>query len=129
MGRISTGAPRRSKQGVTLFASAARTATPTPATFTAEAESVEVIVDITAVTATPAVTFHVERQDPASGKWITLLSSAALAVVATTRLRVSPHMAAVANSVANDLAGGTMRVRPVHGDADSATYTVGVNAL
>lgn len=128
MAKISLGAPRKS--GVTLFASEARTASPTPVNFTVDdADSLEIVVDVTAVALTPSVVFNIERRDTASQTWITLLSSVAVATVQTLRLRVSPHLAAAANTVANDLVGGVMRVRPVHGDADSITYSVGASAL
>ena len=125
--KITLGAGRR--YGATLFASAARTATPTPAVMTVDGESLEVVIDVTAIAATPSVVFNIERRDDASGKWILLLASAALAAVATTRLRVTPHLAAVANQIATDIGGGVIRVRPVHGDADSITYTVGAVAF
>ena len=125
-----TSISRRSNApGLTLFASEARTATPNPAMFSLASRAVEVVVDITAIVATPLITVNIERQDPASGKWVLLLASAALAAVATTRLRVSPHLTAAANLVAQDHPSGNLRVRPVHGDADSATYSIGVIPL
>lgn len=115
--------------GETVYASEARTATPTPVSVKSTAQAVEIVVDVTAITSTPSVVFNVERQDRASGKWVLLLASAALAAVATTRLRISPHLAAAANLVAQDHASGLLRVRPVHGNANSITYTVGMTAL
>jgi hypothetical protein len=116
---------RSSSPGITLFASAARTATPTAAQFSNKGQSLEVVIDVTAVTATPSVVFNLERQDQASSKWFLILASAAIVGVGTTVLKVSPHLTGAANSIAKDLASGNMRVRPVHGDADSITYSVG----
>lgn len=116
---------RSNRPSVTIFASAARTATPTAARFSSSAQSLEIVIDVTAVTATPSVVFNIEREDAASGKWILALASAAIVGVGTTRLLISPHLTAAANSIAKDFGSGNFRVSPVHGDADSITYSVG----
>lgn len=112
------------------YRSAARTASPTPVELPTEsARGAAVVVDVTAINLTPSVTFHIETQDPASGKWIALLSSAAIAAVGTTRLVVYPGIAPAANAKADDVLGARVRIRPVHADADSITYSVGVEFL
>jgi hypothetical protein len=115
------------------FSSVARTDTPDPVTFVnGEPEThrgVHIIIDVTAVTATPAVTFNIEGYDPISAKWYLLLASAAIATVSTTVLKIYPGLTAAANSVANDVIPEEWRIRPVHADTDSITYSVSVNTL
>lgn len=113
------------------FASAARTATPTPATIdNASGHSgLEVVVDVTAVSATPSVVFNIESKDPASDKWSLLLASAAVTTVSTNRYRVHPALTETANVDAADVVGRQLRVRPVHADADPITYSVGVTLV
>lgn len=109
------------------FASAARTATPTPATIDNRDghSGLEVTIDCTAVTDTPSVTFAIQQYDIASGKWTQLLISAAVTGTGTTRLRVHPALTETANVDAADVLGRQLRVVPTHGDADSITYSVG----
>ena len=89
------------------------------------AQSLELVIDVTAITATPSVVFTLEREDTASGKWLTVLASAAIVAVGTTRLLISPHLTAAANSIAKDFGSGNFRLSAAHGDADSITYSVG----
>lgn len=88
---------------------------------------VTVIVDITAITGTtPTLTVVIEGKDPASGKYFTLLSSAALNAVATTVLSVYPGLTASANVAANAALPKTWRVRTVTGGTGpSVTATIG----
>jgi hypothetical protein len=109
----------------TLYASAARTATPTAVDFDAgRAKALFIVIDITAVTATPAVTVTVSGVDSLSGKVWTLLASAALATVSTTVLQIGPGVTAATNLAANAYIPDFVRVAPTHGDSDSATYTI-----
>ena len=116
---------------ITAFASAARTAT--PAVFNGIADDdvkgMIVTVDVTAISATPSVVFTVSRIDQLSGKISTLLVSAAITATGTTVLRIHPSIVAVANLAASDLVPSNWRITPVHGDADSITYTVGVELV
>lgn len=116
----------RNNIDATAFASAARTATPTAATFTIyNGAYLSVVIDVTAIAATPSVVFNIEAQDAVSGQWITLLASAAIVATGTTTLRIGPSLTAAANLVANDFVRRNMRIRPVHANADSITYSVG----
>jgi hypothetical protein len=112
---------RSSPTGVSVFASAARTATPTAAQFTNKGQSLEVVIDCTARVGASSVVFNLERQDPTSLKWFLILASAAIVAVGT-------NLTAAANTVAKDLASGNLRVRPVHANGDSITYSVGAIA-
>lgn len=114
----------------TVYASAARTATPTAAVLsTNRVRALRLVIDITAVTATPAITVTIDTLDAASGKYINLLTSAALAAVATTTLEVGPGLTAAANVTANKYLGDQLRITCTHGDADSATYSVGAHLI
>ena len=120
---------RGPSSGATLLPSAARTTAPANIEFDNPFAGIEVDVDITAIAATPLVTVNIERLDAASGKWLTLLTSAALGAVATTRLRIHPRLTAAANVTAQDRACGRLRTRITVADADSATYSVGAVAI
>lgn len=112
------------------FASGARIATPDPAMIQVKGQrGCIVVIDATAISATPSVVFNIEGRDPASSKWVSLLASAAVTAVSTTTLRVYPGLTAAANLVASDVLPEMIRIRPVHGDADSITYTVGVTLV
>lgn len=125
----------------TIYASLARTASPTPVEvqefWRAETlatvqpladdsfDGVRLIIDVTAITLTPSVVFNVEGFDDLSGKWYLLLASAAITAVGTTVLTIGPGMPVTVNVGANAVLPRRWRVRPVHGDADSITYSVG----
>lgn len=115
---------------ITLFASAARTASANSADFGNEGyRGVHVVIDATAATATPSVVFTIEGKDPVSGKYYTILASAAVTGISTTVLRVFPGATAAANTVANDGIPGTWRVTATAADADSITYSVAASPI
>ena len=110
--------------------SAARTAeTMGPATNVGGFDGAHIVIDVTARAGASAITAHVEAHDAASGKWYALLSSAAINATGTTVLRLHPQLTAVANSIAKDGLPQNTRVRVAHGNADSITYSVGVNFI
>lgn len=114
---------------VSLYASAARTATPTAATLpVGRYKSLHLTIDVTAVAATPSVVCTIDALDPVSGKYYNLLTSAALTDAGapyTRVLKIGRGLTAAANLVANDVLPSTLRVTMTHGDADSITYSVG----
>lgn len=74
----------------------------------------KLVIDITAITGTgPSLTVTIEGKCPISGKYYTLLASAALSAVGTTVLTVYPGLVAAANVVANDILPRTFRVKAV----------------
>lgn len=109
-----------------VLPSSARTATPDTHEFELPAgvKYLTLVIDITAVTATPLVTVTVAGVDRISGKTWTVLASAVLGTVATTLLRVGPALTAAVNLVANDMVPSVIRITSSHGDADSATYSI-----
>jgi hypothetical protein len=117
--------PQRS---ATLLASAARTATvnsddredPT-------SQSAHVIVNVSAVTATPSIVVTIQGKDSVSGAYYDLLASPAITATGTTVLKIGQGLAATPNGSASDFLPEVWRVRVVHGDADSITYSVAAN--
>lgn len=115
---------------VTVFASAARTETVNGSDNTnTSARGLHLVIDCTAVTATPSVVFTIQGKDAVSGKYYTILASAAITGTGTTVLRVFPGGTAAANLVANDLLPRTWRVIATHADTDSITYSVGASLV
>ncbi len=112
------------------FKSEARTATPavySQADGNQGRNGGHFILTVTAIGAAPSVVFNFEALDDISGLWYPLLISAA--VVATTAVptvfRIFPGVTPVANLAVSDFLPPTWRIRPVHGNADSITYSVG----
>lgn len=120
----------RGNTEVTVLASAARTATVDSADQTNHnARGAHVIIDVTAITATPSITPKIQVKDPASAKYYDVLVGVAITAVGTTVIKVYPGIAASANAAASDILGRTWRVRVEHADADSITYSVGAHVV
>jgi hypothetical protein len=122
----------RRGEAITVLASAARTATPTVDTFRVQGGEVKgliLIIDCTAVAATPSVVFTIVGVDPVSGKTFTILVSAAITGTGTTVLRVHPDLTVAANQVAKDIVPAQWSVTAVHADGDSITYSVGAQLV
>lgn len=111
----------------TVYESAARTAAPvdTMEYEVAGYRGLVLVIDATAVTATPALTVSILGVDRASGKTYTILASTAIATAVTTVLRVGPGLTAAANLVASDVLPPVIRISAAHGDSDSITYSIG----
>lgn len=119
-----------SKYNRTFYQSAARTATPTAVDVKDDfVDGIQVIIDVSAVVATPSVVPTIDGYDPASDSWYNLLTGAAITTTGTTVLRIHPDIPAVANLTAQDFLPERYRIVMTHGDADSITYTVGVNSV
>lgn len=117
-------------ESMALLTSAARTATTNSADIDNKTScGVHVIIDVTAVTATPSVVFKIQGKDPLSGKYYDLLTSAAIASTGTTVLKLFPSATAATNLAVNDFLPKVWRVLATHADTDSITYTVSANLL
>lgn len=88
------------------------------------ARAIEAIIDLTAFVTAASLTMSIDLKDPASGKYINLITGVAIVANGTQRLRVSPDLAAAANSIAQDNAPAVFRIRIAHGNANSHTYSV-----
>jgi len=122
-------------QHVTVFPSVARTASHNSQDFSnsdfAKSSGIGAVItiDCTADPASASVVFTVQGKDPTSGKYYTILASAAIAATGTTTLRVHPDLTAAANTVAKDMMPAVWRVAAVHADGDSITYSVGASIV
>jgi hypothetical protein len=112
------------KHPIVLLPSAART-TAQAVTFNTQCPGGILIIDITAVSGSPSLTFTLQGQDPASNKNYTILASSALTGTGTTILRVHPELTGSANSIAKDMLPHQCRLSVAVGTADSVTYSVG----
>lgn len=112
------------KENRVVFESAARTASPTPATIVSEFAQGLFFINVTAVTATPSVVFTISGISPNGSVLYTILVSAAITGTGLTVLRVSPHLTAAANTIAKDILPSALHIAPVHADTDSITYSM-----
>ena len=119
-----------------ILASAARVATPAAVTLTKailgdvssdRLLNLHLIIDVTAITATPSIVVTLNALDRVSGKFYNLLTSAAITTVSTNVLKLGVDMLAAANLAAQDIIPENLRITVTHGDADSITYSVGLN--
>lgn len=92
---------------------------------------VQVGIDITALTGTgPTVTVTIQGKDAASGKYYTLLQSAAIAATGFTLLTLYPGAPSAANASSPQVLPATWRViAAVAGTGPAATATVGASVI
>ena len=117
-----------SQREFVILPSAARTATPNSQLLIpsgAVYEGITVVVDMTAITATGTVTVAIDAIDPASGKNVNLLTSAAISTVSTTVLKVHPNLPAAANTQAQAMLPTRVQITATHGNGVSMTYSIG----
>lgn len=111
----------------TLVASAAYTTTQsgTPSNFNLNYRGVVVVFDVTVLTAGASLVVTIETYDPASAKWVALLTGAAVTSVSTNIYKVHPLMTAVSNVTANQMLPPQWRATVTPADTKSVTYSVG----
>lgn len=124
----STADRARNNETVTLLASAAHTTTQTSADLLNYngLSMLDLILDVT-TPGTGSITVTINGKDPASGKYYLLLGGAAVTTTTTNRYRVGPYLAAVANSIAQDVLPRVFQVVVTANNANSMTYSVGYN--
>lgn len=112
-----------------FYDSAARTATPAVSVIQLDQdnEMAEIVIAVTAATSTPSTVFNIEAQD-GLGNWYVLLASVAIVGVGTTVLKLGPNVTPAANVAAQTILPDLIRCRPVHGNANSQTYSVAIRA-
>lgn len=121
---------QRNNTDVILLASGSRTTTQTSADQTNfNARGIKVILDVTVVAAAPSVTVSIQAKDPASGKYYTLLTGAAVVTAVTNVYTIYPALVAAANVVANDVLPRTFRVIVTANNANAAIYSVGYSLI
>jgi hypothetical protein len=97
----------------TIYASAARTATPTAVVVNMRhATAMRLVLVATAITATPSVVVTVDQFDNASGTYVNVRTEAAVATVSTNVFTLMQGLT------------GLVRITATHGDADSITYSL-----
>lgn len=117
---------------ITVYASAARTATPTATVYKVDGgvdgrglyRGLCILIDVTAIAATPSVVFSLQTAGGPEAM-VELIASAAVVATGTTRIIVHPS---VPTEVANLTDQGPLetkwRLVATHADADSITYSV-----
>jgi hypothetical protein len=70
------------------------------------------------------VVAHIQGKDLTTGLYYDLLVATAITAVGTTVLKIGPGITPLAGGAAADFLPETWRVRLVHGDTDSITYSV-----
>jgi hypothetical protein len=122
-------------KSIQILASVARTATPSPVLLNAVNLSVDygqllnlhLFIDVTAINLTPSLVITIDAEDPISGKFYNLLTSAAITTVSTNTLRLGKDIDTITNLSQLDFIPKEIRISFTHGDADSITYSVGMN--
>lgn len=119
----------RNNIDTTLLASASRTTTQTSADLVNyDGVALMVTLDMTVV-GTGSVTLTINYKDPASGKYILLLSGVAVITNITTLYRIDPMIAAVATSIAQSRLGRVFQIVATANNANAAQYSVGYTIL
>jgi len=129
--------PQPTQQSVILLASAARIATPTVGpgqdmpylTNIPRFTGAHILLDVTLDPSTAEVNLEMEGYDFGSDSWYTLLTGAAVNSVSFNIYKIHPDFTAAANLVAKEGIPYLWRVRVVHVDVESLTYSLGVNYL
>jgi hypothetical protein len=115
---------------LTLTAQGAASNQPIADQVNANGRGVKVVIDITVAGGTPTLTVTIQGKDPVSGKYYTILTSAALAAVATTVLTVYPGAPVSANVSANDALPRDWRIIwTVGGTTPAVTATIAASII
>jgi hypothetical protein len=124
--------PVSTSADITCYASAARTASPSNMADQTNngAKGLLVVVDATVnAGGSGSITVTIQGKDVASGKYYTILASAAIVTVTTNQYTVYPTLTASANSIAQAALPHTWRVIVTANNANPVTYSVGASYL
>lgn len=123
------------ERDVTYLASVGRTTTQTQADQTNwRYRGITVVLDVTAQSG-GSITLEIDYKDPASGKYIALLTGAAVTTVSTTVYRVYPGMgvepvgATTGTTSSADNLGKVWRIKVTANNGSSITYSVGYTLM
>jgi hypothetical protein len=115
---------------VSAFSSAARTATPTAVTVSnpGSFNACLIMVSVTDSAATPSVVFNFDvwNDKPSTGTYVEVLDSAAV-TAASENIYMLGSPAEVTDLATVFPPTKKIRIRPVHADSDSITYSVSVH--
>lgn len=121
----STWDQKRGNNEVTVLPSAARTVTTNSADFTNYNNTgLHLVINVSAITATPSITPTIQGKDPISGTYYTVLTGLPITTTGINIIKVYPGISAVVNASASDILPRTWRLNMAHADADSITYSV-----
>lgn len=123
-GTLETGSYPAS---VSLLESAARTTTQT-VDFSPGAHEALVVVLTSQTQAGAGLTLSLQRFDPASGAWETILTAVKLSTVGTKTLLIGPYVAASANAAATLPIPPIVRAVVTVDDATSYTWSLAAHA-
>lgn len=114
-----------------IYASAARTATPAAVVVSTGrgVRAVRLVIDTTAAGSSPSTTFAIDAFDSVTGKYVNLLTSAAITATGTVAMVVGQGVTAAANVAAGLPLADQLRVTATHGNSTSHTYTVGMTLI
>jgi len=112
--------------GTTVYASAARTATPDTQEFELGTgyTGLTLVIDTTAAGTSPSTVVKVEGVDRVSGKVYGTLSSAAITGTGTVTLSMGLSSTVAANASANQAVPPVVRITATHGNSTTHTYSV-----
>jgi len=97
-------------------------------TIRGQLRNIDIIIDVTAITATPSIQPTIDAIDPASSKLYNLLPAiSSVTLVGTTVYRIGKDTVAAAGLNAQTFLPSIIRIIFTHADADSITYSVGMN--
>lgn len=82
-----------------------------------------VVINVSAVTASPSVIPKIQGYDPISATYYDILTGAAITGTGQTVLKVYPGLTVAANVAVSDFLPAQWRLIMTHGDTDSITYT------
>lgn len=82
------------------------------------------VIDVSSITSAPDITPRVQGFDPVADEWYDILVGSSITTTGTTVLKVYPGIEPSANGAANDILPQRWRVRVVHANTDSITYSV-----
>jgi hypothetical protein len=85
-----------------------------------------IVIDVTNA-GTGSITVALEGKDALSGKYFTILTSAAIVANSTTALMVYPGATPAANSVAASFLPRSWRINVTHNNANAITYSIGAS--
>lgn len=109
------------------YPSLERTTTPNTIEYrnlAAPSTGIALIINVTAKTSSPSITVTLYGVDPYTDTTWTILTSAAIATVSTTTLRVHPGITAATNLAVADILPPNIRIGVTHSNTDAITYSV-----
>jgi hypothetical protein len=116
---------------VIAIPSAAYTADPDPVTVEniGNFPIAQIFVSCTDSAATPSVVFNIDTENPKTGTFVELLDSAAVTGASENVYQIGGAGSESADLFSSLHPGRALRIRPVHADSDSITYSVVVSWL